>query len=154
MLRHALEDRLQRPDANRRMIWDDFVVFATNLRGHAEVGTLLTSLSIAKVTERSDQIVSELARQNFVSNKVQSDDFWSIYRLLKKAIHGFANVVSQFIQCIRLGVDSEAKGRRGESTVPRVFQHFKNDFAHRQKTTFARIRRQAVVRPFAGMIQI
>jgi hypothetical protein len=42
MLGDALEDRMQRADANRIVIGDNFVVLAANLRCHTKVRAFLT----------------------------------------------------------------------------------------------------------------
>ena len=134
MLRHALEDGMQRADANGVVMGDDFVVFAAKLGGHAEMGAFLAGDRVAELAQRLHQSVRRgSARQDFVVDKMQSDDFGRLDCFPEVTIHGFTNIGAQFRHGIRLGMDAEAQGGGGESAVGRIFSHFENHFAHRAK---------------------
>lgn len=113
-----------------------FMVLAVALGGDTNVRASLAGDFIAQPAERTHKVAHRRhpagasSGEDFVADEVQADDAGGVCAFVKVTIDGLANMIAQFLDRLRLGVDAVSKGGGDEAAFGVVLTHFKDDFGH------------------------
>ena len=65
--------------------------------------------------------------EDFVTNKMQPDDFWGRHSFIKTAIYGLLYVRPQFFQSVGFRVDAFSQSRSGVTSINLILSNLKDD---------------------------